>query len=70
MTMVDACNEIGTGQIAALDRVAWIIYLFIFAVIPFVVVLFRTDMLAWHYYVAGAMFLGGALAICAINIQQ
>jgi heme O synthase-like polyprenyltransferase len=53
-----------------LDRVAWAIYLFIFAVIPFTVVFFRTDMIAWHYYLAGAMFLAGALAICAINLLQ
>ena len=61
------------GQVANtkfLDRVAWVLYVFIFGLIPFVVLIFRLDMLAWHYYLAGALFLAGALAICAINLKQ
>jgi phage tail protein X len=66
----DASSVSRTADIRSLDRLAWFIYFLAFAVLPFAVVLFRTDMLAWHYYVAGAMFLVGALAICAINLQQ
>ena len=49
------------------DRVAWTSYAFIFFVLPFIVVLFRAHMQAWHYYLAGLLFLGGALLICYLN---
>ena len=81
MTLSDADDRFEIGQIetasvsrvaemSTIDLVAWIVYVVIFAVVPFTVVLFRSEMLGWHYYVAGATFLGGALAICAMNLQQ
>ena len=81
MAVIDAYDEIeaapsetlalsGLAGMDSIERLAWIIYVFIFAVLPFVVVFFRTDMLAVHYYVAGAFFLGGALALCAINLLE
>ena len=54
----------------ALDRIAWAIYVFIFAALPLAVVALRTSMLAWHYYLAGALFLAGALTICALDLWR
>ena len=81
MTVVDTLGETVAAQADAarasiladadaLDRVAWSIYVAIFAVLPLAVVTFRTVMLAWHYYLAGAFFLGGALAICALDLRR
>ena len=53
-----------------LDRAAWVIYVFIFAALPLGVVALRTYMVAWHYYLAGALFLGGALTICALDLLR
>ena len=50
------------------DRVAWAGYAVIFLVIPMVVLVFRLHMQPWHYYLAGALFLAGALLIEAMNI--
>ena len=52
----------------AYDRTAWIRYAAIFVPIPFVVLLFRLHLQAWHYYVAGALFLVLALAIYAVDL--
>ena len=68
--MVDMSSESHWTDMATLDRVAWTLYALIFLVIPFAVLLFRHDMLAWHYYAAGATILAGALAICAINLMD
>lgn len=57
----DAATRLG-------DRAAWIGYAAIFIAIPFVVVLFRLHMQAWHYYVAGALFLVGALVTHALEL--
>ena len=57
----DAATRIG-------DRAAWIGYAAIFIAIPFVVVLFRLHMQAWHYYVAGALFVAGALVTHAMEL--
>src|SRR5687767_1924503 len=43
------------------DRMAWIAYAAMFIAIPFGVLLFRIHMQAWHYYVAGALFLACAV---------
>ena len=50
------------------DRTFWIRYASIFVPIPFVVLLFRLHMQAWHYYVAGALFLAAMLVIYAIDL--
>ena len=50
------------------DRTFWIRYAAIFFPIPFVVVLFRVHMQAWHYYVAGALFLAGMIVIYAMDL--
>ncbi len=50
------------------DCTAWISYAATFVAIPFVVVLFRRHMQAWHYYVAGALFLAGALVTYAMDL--
>lgn len=66
----DAARASILADADALDRVAWSIYVGIFAVLPLAVVAFRTVMLAWHYYLAGAIFLCGALAICALDLLR
>ena len=81
MTVVDTLGETAAAQADAarasiladadaLDRVAWSIYVVIFALLPLTVVALRTVMLAWHYYLAGAFFLCGALAICALDLLR
>jgi hypothetical protein len=52
------------------DRVAWISYAVIFLGIPLVVLVFRLHMQAWHYYLAGALFVVGALLIDAMNMAE
>ena len=49
------------------DRTAWIAYVSMFIAIPFAVLLFRLHMQAWHYYVAGALFLACAVVIFAMD---
>ena len=66
----DAAGASILAEADALDRVAWGIYVGIFAVLPLVIVALRTSMLAWHYYLAGAVFLGGALSICALDLLR
>ena len=65
--MSDLAREAGAAARAG-DRAAWIGYATIFIAIPFVVVLFRLHMQAWHYYVAGALFLVGALVTHALEL--
>src|SRR5688572_33080455 len=50
------------------DRTAWIRYAAIFVPIPFVVLLFRLQMQAWHYYVAGALFLAVMFVMYAMDL--
>ena len=50
------------------ERTAWIKYVAIFVPIPFVVLLFRLQMDAWHYYVAGVLFIAVALAMYALDL--
>jgi hypothetical protein len=51
----------------AYDRTVWLKYAFFFAPVPLVVCIFRAVMDAWHYYLAGAAFVLGALAIMAVD---
>jgi len=52
------------------DRIAWFCYGAIFLAIPFVLLVFRLHMQAWHYYLAGGLFLLGALILWAIVIAD
>ena len=42
----------------AYRRATWIRFTLVFFPVPFVVVLLRLDLEAWHYYLAGAAYLG------------
>ena|SRR5688572_15873152 len=50
------------------ERTAWIRYAAIFVPIPFVVLIFRLHMQAWHYYVAGALFLAVMIVLYAMDL--
>jgi hypothetical protein len=52
------------------DRTTWIGYATIFIAIPFVVVLFRLHMQAWHYWVAAALFVLGAVVTHAMELAS
>ncbi len=52
----------------AYDRAAWIRYGAIWLPIPFVLLLFRSDLQVWHYYVAGALFLVVGLALYTMDL--
>ena len=45
------------------DRIAWIRYAAVWIPIPFVVLLLRHHLEAWHYYIAGALFIAVAAII-------
>jgi hypothetical protein len=49
------------------ERKAWIHYTAFFLPIPFLVLLFRLHMQAWHYCVAWGLFLGGGVVIYAVD---
>jgi hypothetical protein len=51
----------------AYDRATWVRFVLVFFPIPFVVVLFRLELEAWHYYVAGALYVGFAAALVAVD---
>jgi hypothetical protein len=50
------------------DRTVWIGYAGIFYLLPFLVLLFRFHMQAWHYYLAGALFLAGIVGFLALEL--
>jgi hypothetical protein len=50
------------------DRTAWIRYAAIWIPIPFLVLLFRVHMQAWHYYVAGALFVVVSLVMYVVDL--
>ena len=50
------------------DRFTWIGYAVVFLAIPFVVLLFRLHMEAWHYYLAGALILASALGVSVMDL--
>ena len=50
------------------NRFTWAGYVVIFLAIPFVVLLFRLHMDAWHYYLAGALILVSALVVAAMDL--
>jgi hypothetical protein len=52
----------------AYDRVSWIAYGVMVLGVPFTVLVFRTHMAAWHYYVAGGICVACGLLICALNL--
>lgn len=53
----------------AYDRTVWIKYWLYFAPVPFFVCLFRLQMEAWHYYLAGGLFVGMAVMILAFDAR-
>ena len=52
----------------AYDRTTWIRYAAILVPIPFLVLLVRLRMQAWHYYVTGALFLAAALVMYVMDL--
>lgn len=50
------------------DSTAWIRYAAIFVPVPFLLLLVRLHIQAWHYYVAGAMFVTVALVMYAMDL--
>ena len=50
------------------DRTAWIRYAAIWVPIPFVVLLLRLHLEAWHYYIAGALFIAVGAMIYAMDL--
>lgn len=52
----------------AYERTAWIRYAVIFVPVPFVVLIFRLHMQAWHYYLAGGAFLAIAVAMYVLDV--
>lgn len=49
------------------DVLAWTAYVGMFLVTPFVVLVFRAQMHAAHYYLAGAVFLGCAVGFFVVD---
>ena len=49
------------------DCTVWIGYGGLFFLLPFAVLLFRLHMQAWHYYLAGALFLVSAVVVLALE---
>jgi uncharacterized membrane protein len=49
------------------QRSTWIRFVGVFFPVPFVVVLFRLDLEAWAYYVAGALFIVSAAVLYTID---
>ena len=56
-----------TAATQAYDRLAWLGYITIFVPIPFAVLVFRLHMEAWHYYVAGGLFVVVALVVYSLD---
>jgi hypothetical protein len=54
----------------AYQRSTWIRFLGVYIPIPFVVVLFRLQIEAWGYYLAGAFFILSAAVLYAIDSAQ
>lgn len=52
---------------ASYRRGAWFRFVLVFFPVPFVVVLVRLQLESWHYYVAGAAYLGFSLALFVID---
>jgi uncharacterized membrane protein len=51
----------------AYQRSTWVRFVGVFFPVPFVVVLFRLDLEAWAYYVAGALFIVSAAVLYTID---
>lgn len=51
----------------AYERVTWFRFSLVFIPIPFVVVLLRLDLESWHYYIAGAAYLGFSALLYTID---
>lgn len=53
--------------VRAYDRNTWIRFTLVFFPMPFVLVLLRLEIDAWAYYVAGAVFIGSAAGLYALD---
>ena len=51
----------------AYRRATWIRFTLVFFPVPFVVVLLRLDLEAWHYYIAGAAYLGFSALLYSLD---
>jgi hypothetical protein len=51
----------------AYRRATWIRFTLVFFPVPFVVVLLRLDLEAWHYYLAGAAYLGFSALLYSLD---
>jgi hypothetical protein len=49
------------------ERTAWIKFAAVFVPVPFAVLLLRTRLEAWGYYLAGGLFLAVAVAVMALD---
>lgn len=69
----DATHDIETlrrkaaAMTAAYRRMAWFRFVLVFFPVPFVVVLVRLQLESWHYYLAGAAYLGFSAALFVID---
>ena len=55
------------AAIRTYDRETWIRLALVFFPVPFIVVLFRLQLEAWGYYVAGGALLGSAALLVALD---
>ena len=51
----------------AYRRATWIRFTLVFFPVPFVVVLLRLDLESWHYYLAGAAYLGFSALLYSLD---
>lgn len=54
----------------AYQRATWYRFVAVFFPIPFVVVLMRLELEAWHYYVAGGLYLAFAAALYVLDTSR
>jgi hypothetical protein len=48
-------------------RATWVRFTLVFFPVPFVVVLLRLDLESWHYYLAGAAYLGFSALLYSLD---
>ena len=61
------CQTTADAAARAFDRGTWVRFFFLFFPIPFVVLLFRLQLDAWHYYLAGALGIGFACLLGVLD---
>jgi len=53
----------------AYRRATWVRFTLVFFPVPFVVVLLRLDLESWHYYLAGAAYLGFSALLYSLDTR-